>query len=86
MRICKQDDIEILHCKVENMNKNTWIFKNTIKCEFIECRMYIYMKDTDIENRKYDDIDNMDMQNIDKDNRKYVDIENIAMQNIDMHA
>ena len=48
--------------------------------------MYIYMKDTDIENRKYDDIDNMDMQNIDKDNRKYVDIENIAMQNIDMHA
>ena len=63
-----------------------WIFKNTIKCECIECRMYIYMQNIDIENRKYDDIENMYMQNIEKENRKQVDIENIAMQNIDMHA
>ena len=48
--------------------------------------MYIYMQNIDIENRKYDDIENMNMQNIEKENRKYVDIENIAMQNIDMHA
>ena len=47
-----------------------WIFKNIIKCECIECRMYIYMQNIDIENRKYDDIENMDMQNIDDRKRE----------------